>query len=46
MKGRSCLTNQVSYDKVTWIADEGNAVDVVYLDYSKAFDTFPQHYPG
>lgn len=26
--------------------DKGNAVDVVYLDISKAFDTFPQHSPG
>ncbi|KAK4814694.1 LOW QUALITY PROTEIN: hypothetical protein QYF61_025520 [Mycteria americana] len=41
MKGRSCLTNLMSfYDKVTRLADEGKAVDVVYLDFSKAFDTF------
>ncbi|GAB0209611.1 mitochondrial enolase superfamily member 1 [Grus japonensis] len=40
MKGRSCLTNQISfYDKVTHLVDEGKAVDVVYLDFSKAFDT-------
>ncbi|KAK4815432.1 LOW QUALITY PROTEIN: hypothetical protein QYF61_002647 [Mycteria americana] len=39
-KGRSCLTNLISfYDKVTCLVDEGKAVDVVYLDYSKAFDT-------
>ncbi|KAK4823614.1 hypothetical protein QYF61_004217 [Mycteria americana] len=39
-KGRSCLTNLISfYDKVTRLADEGKAVDVVYLDFSKAFDT-------
>ncbi|GAB0187132.1 mitochondrial enolase superfamily member 1 [Grus japonensis] len=36
MKGRSCLTNLTSfYDKVTRLV----AVDVVYLDFSKAFDT-------
>lgn len=35
MKGRSCLTNLVSCDKVTLLVDE--AVDVVYLDISKAF---------
>ncbi|KAK4819842.1 LOW QUALITY PROTEIN: hypothetical protein QYF61_012987 [Mycteria americana] len=36
VKGRSCLTNLISfYDKV----DEGKAVGVVYLDFSKAFDT-------
>ncbi|PKU33134.1 rna-directed dna polymerase from mobile element jockey-like [Limosa lapponica baueri] len=40
MKGRSCLTNLVSfYDKMTWLLDEGKAVDIVYLDFRKAFDT-------
>ncbi|GAB0183516.1 mitochondrial enolase superfamily member 1 [Grus japonensis] len=39
MKGRSCLTNLISfYDKMTCLVDEGKAVDVVYLDFSKAFD--------
>ncbi|PKU41015.1 rna-directed dna polymerase from mobile element jockey-like [Limosa lapponica baueri] len=37
MRGRSCLTNLI-YDKVTRL-DERKAVDVVYLDFSKAFDT-------
>ncbi|PKU45340.1 rna-directed dna polymerase from mobile element jockey-like [Limosa lapponica baueri] len=40
MRGRSCLTNLISsYDKVTRLVDEGKAMDVVYLDFSKAFDT-------
>ncbi|GAB0207546.1 mitochondrial enolase superfamily member 1 [Grus japonensis] len=40
MKGRSCLTNLISFcDQVTRLADEGKAVDVIYLDFSKAFDT-------
>ena len=39
-KGRSCLTNLISfYDPVTRLVDEGKAVDAVYLDFSKAFDT-------
>ncbi|KAK4829703.1 hypothetical protein QYF61_006078 [Mycteria americana] len=39
-KDRSCMTNLISfYDKVTHLVDEGKAVDVVYLDFSKAFDT-------
>ena len=38
-KGRSCLTNPISlYDLVTRLVDEGKAVEVVYLDFSKAFN--------
>ena len=34
------MTNLISfYDPVTRLVDEGKAVDVVYLDFSKAFDT-------
>ncbi|PKU29911.1 rna-directed dna polymerase from mobile element jockey-like [Limosa lapponica baueri] len=40
MKGKSCLTNLISsYHKVTPLVDEGKSVDVIYLDFSKAFDT-------
>ncbi|KAK4818651.1 hypothetical protein QYF61_016700 [Mycteria americana] len=41
-KGKSCLSNPISfYDKFTRLVDEGKAVDVVFLDSSKAFDTVP-----
>jgi len=42
MKSRSCLTNLISsYDQVTHLVNEGKAMDVVYLDFSKAFETVP-----
>jgi len=42
VKGRSCLTNLIRFFKeVTKIIDEGRAVDVVYMDFSKAFDKVP-----
>ncbi|KAK4810895.1 hypothetical protein QYF61_013303 [Mycteria americana] len=46
-KGKSCLTVLVSagieliFFLVTHLVDEGKAVDVVFLDFSKAFDTVP-----
>lgn len=41
-KGRSCLTNLLEFfEEVYGKLDEGKAVDVVYLDFAKAFDKVP-----
>ena len=38
VKDRSCLTNIISfYDWLTRLVHKGKGVDVVYLDFSKAF---------
>ncbi|CAM4642708.1 unnamed protein product [Caretta caretta] len=39
IKGKSCLTNLIAFfDEVSGSVDEGKAVDVLFLDFSKAFD--------
>jgi len=38
-KGRSCLTNLLEFlDKVTGCIDTGDSVDIIFLDFAKAFD--------
>ncbi|XP_009975460.1 PREDICTED: LOW QUALITY PROTEIN: uncharacterized protein LOC104371668, partial [Tauraco erythrolophus] len=40
IKGKSCLTNSITlYDETIGLVDEGRAMDIVYRDFSKAFDT-------
>ena len=42
MADRSCQTNLLEFlDKVLELIDEGKPVDIVYLDFSKAFDKVP-----
>ena len=42
LKGRSCLTNLLEYTEIIskWV-DDGSPVDVIYLDFQKAFDKVP-----
>ena len=40
--GRSCCTNLIEFmDRVTAAADAGEPMDVVFLDFAKAFDKVP-----
>jgi hypothetical protein len=42
VSGRSCLTNLLeAFDAWTRLLDEGYGIDVIFLDYQKAFDTVP-----
>ena len=44
LRNRSCATNLLTYVNTVgkWL-DEGSAVDTVYLDFSKAFDSVPHN---
>ena len=42
MRGKSCASNLLCFlEKVTAAVDSGEAVDVVFLDFAKAFDKVP-----
>jgi len=42
LKGKSCTTNLLHFlDVLTKAADEGKNMDVIFLDFSKAFDKVP-----
>ena len=42
MRKKSCLTNLLEYlETLTDLVDSGHAVDVIYLDFAKAFDKVP-----
>jgi len=44
LKNRSCLTNLlVFFESVTKSVDDGHNVDVMFLDFAKAFDKVPHH---
>ena len=44
MSGRSCLSNLLEFiDTINEMIDNGECVDVFYMDFQKAFDTVP-HY--
>ena len=43
-KGRSCLTNLLEFlQSLTNEVDKGESMDVLYLDFKKAFDKVPHH---
>ena len=42
MKGKSCLIYLLEYlENVTKVLDEGDPLDIIYLDFAKAFDKVP-----
>ena len=42
MSNRSCTTNLLEFlEQITKLFDEGEPLDIVYLDFSKAFDKVP-----
>jgi len=43
VKDRSCLTNLLeAFEAWTRLLDEGHGIDIIFLDYRKAFDSASQ----
>ena len=43
LKAKSCLTNVLCFlEEITKWVDDGSPVDVIYLDFQKAFDKVPR----
>ena len=43
LKAKSCLTNLLCFlEEITKWVDDGSPVDVIYLDFQKAFDKVPK----
>lgn len=46
IKGKSYLTSLISFcGEMTTLLDKGRAVDIVFQDFSKAFDAVPHKIP-
>ena len=42
MRGRSCTSNLLSFlERITLAVDDGEPVDIIFLDFAKAFDKVP-----
>ncbi len=45
MKGKSCTTNLLEFlEAATTAVDRGEAFDIMYLDFAKAFDKVPHQH--
>lgn len=45
-KDKSFLTNVITLlNRITRLMDEGNALEVIYMDFTKAFDTLLHEFP-
>ena len=46
IKDKSFQTNVITLlNRITRLMDEGNALEVIYMDFTKAFDTLLHEFP-